>query len=164
MRVEEANKGIRHRISSNLRVGRYVMLAVAILLLLILVSAFIGQVFKQDQAIGAMVGLIVAGILYYLFDHSKTVEYNQAFMFISGKTGTKEIPLKQIFKIKRTMTQINDRSMWKIKYLDDAGQEQSVRILPKVFGEGFREFKATVKSVNRKVEIQNWSHSFDFDQ
>ena len=95
---------------------------------------------------------------------AKTVEFDYEFMYISYKSKIEKIPLGKVFTIKMTLTQINNRNMWKIKYVDNHGKKMSVRILPKVYQDDFHHFKLKVKAANEKVEIQNWSHSFDFDQ
>lgn len=54
--------------------------------------------------------------------------------------------------------------MRKIGYLDQKGIEKSVRIFPRWFLQYFNEFQKQVQSANPSVKIQNWSHTFDFDQ
>ena len=108
--------------------------------------------------------LIICGVFYYLLDKSKTVEFDSEFMYISGKNGEEKVALKNIHKIKLTMTKVNSRNMWKIGYYDQNRSEKSVRILPRWLHKHFDEFKSLVKKENDNVKVQNWSHSFDFDQ
>jgi len=103
-------------------------------------------------------------ILYFLFDQARTVEFDNKFMYVTGKTGEEKVALKDVYKIKLTMTEINNRSMWKIGYYDQKKTAKTVRILPRLFHKHFNEFKNLAQAANKKVKIPNWSHSFDFDQ
>jgi ribosomal protein L31E len=108
--------------------------------------------------------LIISAVLYYLFDVSKTVEFDNDFMYIKGKSGEEKIPLKNVYKIKLTMIEINKNNMWKIGYYDNNRIKKSVRILPRFLNKHFDEFTIQVKIANKNVNIQNWSHSLDLDQ
>lgn len=164
MRIEEATQGMKQRISSHLRAGRYVMILIAMPIFCALVYSLFKDEIETNFVGGSLVALLVAGILYYLFDQAKTVEFDYEFMYVTYKSKTEKVPLGKVFTIKMTMTQINNRNMWKIKYVDNFGKKRSVRILPKIYQDDFQKFKVKVKSANSNVEIQNWSHSFDFDQ
>ena len=83
-------------------------------------------------------------------------------MIITLNANIEIIPLIDVQNIKLTMTRINYRSLWKIKYIDNNGIQKSVRILPD--SKNFGRFKENIKRINPDVEINNWSHSFDFDQ
>ena len=155
---------MKRRISSHIRWSKFLFLAIGIGLLFGLINSLTEDIVNQENSMVMLGFLIICGILYYLLDRAKTVEFDNAFMYVTGKTGNEKIALKEVFKIKLTMTEINNRSMWKIGYYDQMGTEKSVRILPRWLDSNFDEFKKLVQAANNKVKIQNWSHSFDFDQ
>jgi hypothetical protein len=108
--------------------------------------------------------LVLVGILIFFTFKLKTIEFDDTTMYLlQGKT-EEAISLKSIYKIKMTMTRINNISMWKIEYHDTDGKEKSTRFFPKMFYKNFIEFQNTVKSANKNVDIVNWTSSFDFDQ
>ncbi|WP_276481083.1 hypothetical protein [Paraflavitalea pollutisoli] len=148
----------RLQISSNLRSGRYIALLVGLVALFILIRSW-----EETQTVivcGVLVA--IAGFLYYLHDKAKTVEFDEGSMYISRKDVTETVPLAAIYSIKLTMTQVNDRNLWKIKYLNSNGEKSAVRFLPR--RDAFEAFKKAVQEKNGSVDIKNWSHSLDFDQ
>ena len=148
----------RLRISRSLEAGKYVMLVIG--LVLITVLFFLNE--DTNTLITCAIFLVISGVLYYLFSNAKTVEFDEVNMFISNKKGNEVIPLTNIFRIKLTMTQINNDNFWKIKYTGEQGEKLAVRILPK--RDTFEVFKRVVREKSPSVEIKNWSHSFDLDQ
>ena len=68
MRVEEATQGTKQRISSHLRSARYVVLLIAIPIFCALVYSLFKDEIDSNFVGGSLVALVVAGILYYLFD------------------------------------------------------------------------------------------------
>ena len=155
---------MRHRISSHIRWGRYLCLAVMLGLMYGLVSTYSDDSVEPEAKVVMSFFLIGAGVLYWAFDVAKTVEYDMNYMYIKGKSEEERIALKDIYQIKLTTIRINNRSMWKISYYTPARSRKSVRILPRLFQEGFDEFKDYVRTANKDVKIKSWSHSFDFDQ
>jgi hypothetical protein len=150
----------RIRISANLTLGKYIVVALTVYLLYFIF--FVGV--DNQTKLAYCVGIIIFGIAFYLFHHSKKVEFDDDCMYITDRKKTQIIPLQNVYKIKLTMTSINNANLWKIGYYDETGQSKAIRILPKFFSEGFETFKRTVKVKNDNVKIKNWSHSFDFDQ
>ncbi|MES2732694.1 MAG: hypothetical protein V4714_13135 [Bacteroidota bacterium] len=150
----------RVRISKNLEIGKYLMLAIGIAM----VVAILTTVNDSEGSVAFFIFLFVSVILFFLFHYSKTVEFDEDFMYVSGRQINTKVPLVRVYKIKRTMTQINKQYMWKISYYDEQDAEQSVRILPKVGNGRFDHFTDLVKEKNQAAQIKNWSHSFDFDQ
>lgn len=148
----------RIRISRSLEPGKYLIIAIAVILLVVLFYSY-----KETNAlICCITFLALLGLLYYLFSIAKTVEFDEQDLFISNKNESEVIPLNKVFGIKFTMTRINNNNFWKIKYVGNDGNKKAVRILPK--RDKFDAFKKLVKEKNPGVEIKNWSHSFDFDQ
>jgi len=155
---------MKKRLSSHIRPARFLFLLVGLGLGYVLFNSLMKGTTDQESMIVMSVFLLACVILYYLFDQAKTVEFDNDYMYIKGKTGEETIPLKDVHKIKLTMTKINNRSMWKIGYKNQWGTEKSVRILPRWLHSEFDEFKTLVQAANKNVNIQNWSHSFDLDQ
>lgn len=153
---------MRNRISTNIRLARFLFVALGIGLLFDLTYTIFKNDYDQEKIIVEIVFLIINSILYYLFDKAKTVEFDDDFMYVTGKAGEEKIPLKDIYKIKLTLAEINDRNMWKIGYYDNSQNEKIVRILPAY--PQFDNFKKGVMAANKDLKIRNWSHSFDIDQ
>jgi len=155
---------MKRRLSSQIRSAKFLFLLIGLGLVYVLINSLIEETANQESMIVMVLVVILCGTLYYLFDQAKTVEFDHEFMYVTGKTGEETVPLKDVYKIKLTMTKINNRSMWKIGYYDQWGAEKSVRILPRWLHKEFDEFKRLVQGANKDVKIQNWSHSFDLDQ
>jgi len=157
---------MRKRISSNIRIGKYLFIVLIVVVFYFIIKALNDKNVDIDSSNVAATTIIIficVG-LYFLFDSAKTVEYDSTFMYVIGKKGEEKVRLKDVLVIKYTMTEINKRNLWKIEYYNESMNEESVRILPKIFNNNFDEFKKLVKATNRNVVIQNWSSSFDFDQ
>lgn len=118
-----------------------------------------------------MVGLLLFPIGILWFFKTLAAGFATAFdsenLYLLRHTGTETIPLATIYKIKLTMTSMDNHSVWKIGYRDASNQEKAVRVLPRYYGffrSRMTDFKEAVKQQNPTVTITNWSHSFDFDQ
>ena len=155
---------MRTRISSHIRWARFLFLLAAIGFLTWIIMSLVEESIHQDGIPVMLMAMLICGLLYYFFDLAKAVEYDSDFMYVKGKSGEEKIPLKDIYKIKLTMIQINKRNLWKISYYDERRVEKSVRILPRFMHVRFDEFKDRVRIANKNVKIKNWSHSFDLDQ
>ena len=156
---------MKYRISSHIRWIKYLFLAIGIgLLLELTTNTLLSDDANDESTIVMILFLIICGVLYHLFNLAKTIEFDHEFMYISGKNGEEKVALQNIHKIKLTMTKINNRSMWKIGYYDQQKTKKTVRFSPRLYYNHFDEFKNLVKKENNQVTIQNWSHSFDFDQ
>jgi hypothetical protein len=109
--------------------------------------------------------LFIFGGTFWILYRAKKIEFDDEFMYIIGLKSEEKIPLKNIYKVKLTMFSINNSNAWKIGYYDADGKENSLRLMPRVFHYNyFTEFQNRIKSINKDVEIKNWSSSFDFDQ
>jgi hypothetical protein len=150
----------RIRIPRDIEIGKYLVLLIGIVVIIVLFGTF-GD---SEATAVCFIFLIVCIVLFYLLHHSKTVEFDDHFMYITGRQISKKVPLERVYQIKFTMTQINRQHMWKIGYYDESNEEQSVRILPKVSDKSFDKFTDKVKEKNHQVKVKSWSHSFDFDQ
>jgi len=105
---------------------------------------------------------IYAGIYYIIFYLPDTLEYNNDALYMKRKGSEVVIELKHIDTIKMTSIMIGHRSLWKIKYSynDETG---AARFYPKYFSSSFDDFCRKVRVKNAKLEIVNFSWSFDFD-
>jgi hypothetical protein len=83
--------------------------------------------------------------------------------YLHRTTSTETVPLKQVQRIKFTLTEIAGASVWKISYRRPDGQLHSLRLLPIWLGR-MAEFREAVQQQNSQVDIVTFSHSFDFDQ
>lgn len=155
---------MRIRISRDLRMIRFLFVVLFVVTFFLLIYSLLAEELNQETILIEFIFLVFFCVLYYLFDKAKTVEFGEEFMYINGKKGEEIVLLKDICKIKITMTEINDVNLWKISYYSYEGVIQSVRILPRFIDNSFDRFKSSVKIANEAVVIQNWSHSFDLDQ
>ena len=147
----------RHLISRNIRDGRYLMIVIA---------AFCSYVLAisrdTETTIAAGVFMVACCVLFYLLHRAREVAHDENYLYISGRGVEQIVPLENVFKIKLTMTRINDSYFWKIGYNDSNGKASAVRVLPQQ--KSFEHFKNLVSIKNPQVAIKNYSHSFDFDQ
>ena len=155
---------MRRRISRNIRIYKYLFLTIGILLIFPTANYFRKNNIDLKSIIPLLIFLIICFGLYYLFDKAKTIEFDNDFIYVIGKSEKEKIPLKNVYKVKLTMIELNNLNIWKIGYLNNDGIKKTVRILPRFFNKHFKEFKDLVKNANKDVIIQNWSHSFDIDQ
>ena len=155
---------MRKRVSSNIRDFRFLFPFIGLLIIAQIIHAGVINRYDRQVVIVEIVVLFACVGLYFLFDHAKNVEFDQDFMYVMHRSGEEIIPLKDVNRIKYTMTQINNKNMWLIGYYDKNKVEQSVRILPRWFYRHFDEFKNCVRAANNEVKIKNYSHSFDIDQ
>lgn len=154
---------MKKRISRNLRIGRYLFIVLGIIFSAALFYSLSVEFIDLEEIIVEAIFLSICLLLYYLFDHAKTVEFDHNHMYVSGKKEKEKIPLEKVFKIKLTMTEINKRNMWKISYYDKNNDKKAVRILPRSFYKHFNEFKDAVQAVNKDLIYKSYSHSLDFD-
>lgn len=52
--------------------------------------------------------------LHVVFDRAKSIEFDNEFLFISSKNSVEKISFKNILRIKKALTEINYRDIWKI--------------------------------------------------
>ncbi|QKG52189.1 hypothetical protein [Hymenobacter sp. BRD67] len=100
-------------------------------------------------------------LIYKLIASSFATDFDDTNFYLYKKSGTEQIPLSQVNKIKFTMFRVGYQHYWKIGYIDAADQQQFVRILP---GVQLQAFENAVRQKNPRVEVSNWSSSFDLDQ
>jgi hypothetical protein len=147
----------RTKISRDLDVGKYLMLGIGLVLIVYMVIADD----RETLLLPFGIFLSVCAILFFLFHHAKTVEFDQQYLHIRGRQTYVTVPLHRIVMIGLTTTKINKESMWKIVYTDERDEEQSVRILPE--RKNFRRFTRYMEEHHPGVRVKNWEHAFDSD-
>tara|TARA_R110001592_G_scaffold95324_7_gene274729 strand:- start:3356 stop:3820 length:465 start_codon:yes stop_codon:yes gene_type:complete len=152
----------RKRISRDLSFHKYVLLFLIVATIMILVAFYMLGAYNLIS--GSFIILLFFIAFFLFFSINKVVEYDNQNMYILRETQTEIIPLKNILKIKMTMTTLNHSIFWKITYLDDLGITKNIRILPRIWYQNFKSFREEVNKANKDVIIKNYSHSFDFDQ
>jgi len=153
---------LKKRLSTNIKPYRFFFLAAAINLCYELVNEIYSGEVLLPSVIILPIFTIILLVLAYFIGKARTVEFDEQFMYVTGIDINEAILLSNIVTIKLTMTSFGNQSLWKIWYLDENKIKKSVRVLP--FYKSFNEFKTLVKSKNQKVEIRNFSHTFDLDQ
>lgn len=120
-----------------------------------------------EDLVGMLAFPLGIWVVYRWLDNSFATAYDSRFLYLYKKSGNEQISLVDIYMIKHTMMQVNQRYYWKICYHDANGLAQSVRIRPIFTGlsaSSIIGFQAAVEQRNPRVEILNQSYSFDFDQ
>ena len=155
---------MRHRISQKTYFHKVILLIIGLFLIAINVSSIGTEYFFPNLHL-LLIGIACVWISIYLFKNPLFVEFDDKYFYVSRGNKTQEIPLSNVVTIKMTMTEINTAHLWKVRFIDSEGKRRVVRFLPyrSVFKD-FNEFKIRVQSANPEVTVQNWSHSFDFDQ
>ncbi|WP_223649468.1 hypothetical protein [Hymenobacter psoromatis] len=116
---------------------------------------------SRGEAVILLVAPVGIWLVYRVINSSFATAFDASTLYLYKKLGTEQIPLNQVNKIKFTMFRVGYQHYWKIGYFDAANQQQSVRIIPSV---QLQAFEQAVRQKNPRVEVSNWSHSFDFDQ
>jgi hypothetical protein len=135
--------------------GKYLILGICLILIFFLVTADDRETLLLPFGILLSVGVI----LFFLLHQSKTVEFDQDYLHITGRQSYVAVPLHRIVLIGLTNMEINKERMWKIVYQDERDEEQSVRILPE--RKNFRRFTRYLQEHHPGVKVKNWAHSFD---
>ena len=155
---------IKRRISAHIRWMRFIFAPLGAYFIYLFFKHLIESHIDSEAFISSFIFSLISIGLYYFFNTAKTVEFDENHMYVRDKEKKEEkIPLNRIYKIKLTMIEINNKSLWKIYYYNENQVETSVKILPRWMNLNFNKFKDAVKTANKDAEIRNWSHSFDFD-
>ncbi|TXB66645.1 hypothetical protein FRY74_00235 [Vicingus serpentipes] len=152
----------RKRISRDLSFHKYTILFCIISTLMTLLAFYLLGAYNLIT--GTAIVLLFFIVFFLFFSINKVVEYDNNNMYILKEDKTEVIPLKNILKIKMTMTTLNHSIFWKITYLNESNTTKNIRILPRIWYQNFFSFREEVKKANKNVIIKNYSHSFDFDQ
>jgi len=104
-----------------------------------------------ERLIAISVVSIFTGFLAYLSYMTKSVEFDQSNMYITGVNVEDRVPLGKIDRIEETTMHINDKYLWRITYPNRYGESKSVNILPKE--RAFEAFKQKVSKENMDVQI-----------
>ncbi|MCB9359929.1 MAG: hypothetical protein H6587_02960 [Flavobacteriales bacterium] len=152
----------RKRISRDLSFHKYVLIFFIVATTIILLAFYLFGAYNLISGSFIILLFFIAFLLF--FNLNKVVEYDNQNMYILRETQTEIIPLKNILKIKMTMTTLNHSIFWKITYINESGITKNIRILPRIWYQNFKSFREDVKKANKDVIIKNYSHSFDFDQ
>ena len=72
--------------------------------------------------------------------------------------------MEKVRTIKLTMTGLKKKNVWKMKYLRNDQQEQSIRFVSQILLEELFKLQDLVKAKNPDAIIENSSHTFDADQ
>ena len=102
---------MRKRISTNTRNWKYVPIIIGILMVGIIIK-ILTENNDNVLALGILTLFIFLLIgLYFVFDKSKSIEFDNEYLFISSKHSDEKISFKNILQIKKTLTEINDRDI-----------------------------------------------------
>jgi hypothetical protein len=146
---------MRKRISTNTRNWKYVPIIIGILMVGIIIK-ILTENNDDVLALGILTLFIFLLIgLYFVFDKAKSIEFDNEYLFISSKHSDEKISFKNILKIKKTLTEINDRDIWRIYYRDRYNTEKSVKIWPRWNSKYFEEFKNVALKNNNEIEIKS---------
>lgn len=142
----------------------FFILAIGIKIIYSNTNSFTDFEIVNDNIQQNLLFLLIFIVMFYFFYQAKTVEFDNEYMFVSSRKGVEKIQLKDVFKIKLTLSRIQYAYFWKISYKNNDGIHKSVRILPINKSNVFNEFIDVVRKKNSNLITKHWSHSFDFDQ
>lgn len=156
------------RISRDLTFQKYIAIIFITISLLIfflfLVLELMFDFFNENYKLAPLVFFFCSLLFFLIVNSTSIVEFDDKNMYIKKYEKIEIVPLKNIKKIKLTLTTLNERNLWKISYLDKKGVVKNIRMIPRIWYQNFSKFKKEVQNSNHNVEIINWSHSFDIDQ
>lgn len=144
------------RISAHIKLPQYIFGFLTLVFLYnlfhsLVVSSFLGLEFKYE-----IIPIIFSGSLHYYYKQRKCIEYDDKYLYISSFYKNEKMPLNNVNRIKKTLTEVNGTPSWKIDYTDNNGKFKSVRVIPNSkHPEVFEDYKSHIKNVNPKVEIIN---------
>src|SRR5690554_2882833 len=84
---------MKNRISSNLRIIRFLFLALGLVLIYFIFLSFVQMPIATKDIIMKGLLLVLCLILYMLCDSAKTIEFDQESLYISGKSDEEKLPL-----------------------------------------------------------------------
>ena len=99
--------------------------------------------------------LLICIPLYFHFDKAKSIEFDEEYLIISTNSIEEKISLKNIISLEKTMAQVNNRDIWKIRYRDKFNNEKSIRIWPRRQYQYFEQFKNKIIEKNPDIEIKD---------
>lgn len=118
------------------------------------------QGIPKDGLVGLPIILLIGGFLMFLIKKLKTIEFDETSLYIKSRQKTTTIPFEKIKSIKMIMIEINGANFYKIEYLSESNDLDSVRLLPNNL---FGQFISLVKQKNPNLKIKNWATSLDLD-
>ncbi|HEX8516356.1 MAG TPA: hypothetical protein VF868_09170 [Bacteroidia bacterium] len=154
---------MRRRISTNIRVGRLLILPLTVGLLILNIYVFFISDDKLDNSSSFIISgisvifMVIGYFLYKYLDNEKTIEYDDNNMYVSGKFGTKEIQLAKITSLIMTPTRLNDNFKWKIIYIDKDNTEGFVIFFSRPLNVNLADFSKAIMTKNSDAKVQGFS-------
>lgn len=103
-------------------------------------------------------------VFYIVFDNVKKVEYDDVYMYVTGKNGEEKIPFSSLQKMNPSSIKFRSGPrIWKIRYHDNKLAKKAVRITLRSYDEEFGRFVEIVKKQNKKFVVKRIMHPIDFD-
>jgi|GEM_PF-5827467 len=120
--------------------------------------------YEELQFSWSFVLISIYVILFFVFDNVKKVEYDDDYMYITGKGGEEKIPFNNLRKMNPSSLKFNRGPMiWIIRYFDKTSKKKSVRVTLSHFDEEFGNFILSVKKENKSFVVKRIMHPIDFD-
>ena len=150
----------RQRVTANLVLEVFGILCIPIALI-ISVSNY--QLNISAICLIVLIILFPLYLLYYLYT-LKTIEFDEDFTYIISVNGNEEkVPFENIKMIKLSIDGINNKSFWRMKYVNSNNEEKSITFVAKVSLKSLSTLIDKIKSKNPNVIFKNFATSFDLD-
>ncbi|MBX2844150.1 MAG: hypothetical protein KTR26_20455 [Flammeovirgaceae bacterium] len=108
---------MRQRLTENIKWARFVIVALGLWFIWLIINSS-SQNSYLEILIGELIIILICSVLYIIIDKAKTIEIDDSFIYVIGKTETEQIPIGDIHNINKTIFNIPTGNIWKIRYYD----------------------------------------------
>lgn len=152
---------MRKKVSTKDNSFEIVILVIGVILAIRL--RFIFSPYPDDNLFWGLIGVLTIWGAVYSLKNKTVIEFDADYLYLSRGKNAIMLPLSHVNTIKLTMTRINSRRVWKLKYTDMDDKKFAARFLP-ADDDHFQAFVEQVKKANPNLIYQPYSNSVDFDQ
>ena len=153
-----ANKKKRTKIYDGVRFLRWVMLTVIIWQV---IGIFDDNPFTQTD----WLVLLVAILLFLIFWVLRRVEFDEEAIYRVYGNRENAVPFGAVVRIEKSGVAMNDRKMWRLRYIDKDNKERKFLFLEGNFQSGsVNELIKRVEAINENLEVERsyiwnqWEH------
>lgn len=96
----------------------------------------------------------------YILRRFPALKFDQSYLYITKNKTEEAINIDSIVLFKLTAVEVNNRSMWKLKYQEN-GQVKAIRYFFYTWDPNLRSFIKLLEE--RNIEVIRYYHPMDFD-
>lgn len=104
---------------------------------------------------------LFALLLYFLLT-LKTIDFDDNYVYLISNSKEEIIPIENITYIKLTMSGINSKDFWEMRYINENNEEISLSFVPKSVKATIFTLEELIKLKNPEADIENHASSLDF--